>query len=114
MNSKSRALLFAMFSVGSMVIPGLALAPTQKVYAQESLAEQVIGNLAFFDDDEEEAEDKVENGEDGENGFEGELCLLRIPGPPEFEPITQELLNEIINDEVEVQLNEACEGGDGG
>lgn len=56
MNSKTLAILFAMFSLGDMIaIPGLSLAQQQPAYAQ-NLDIPLLDDLRFVDGEEEEDE----------------------------------------------------------
>ena len=58
MNSKTLALLFAMFSLGGMIaIPGLLLAQQQPVYPQ-NLDIPLLDDLPFVDGEEEEEEEE--------------------------------------------------------
>src|SRR5688572_3503122 len=59
MNSKTVALLFAMFSLGGMLaIPGLSLAQTTTAYAQLPDVGGILESAGVIEEEEEESEDE--------------------------------------------------------
>jgi hypothetical protein len=101
-NSKittTAALLFALLSLGGMVaIPGLSLVSTTTVYAQTSLAEDIVGGvLGDFFGDEEEAEDTGAEDDEGEAADNSQTVE---------QPVTQDTNQDVDQSEENEQEND--------
>jgi hypothetical protein len=67
MNSKTAALLFAIFSLGGMLLPGLTLAPTAFAQSEEEiLVQEEINRDVIVQDPEQEDANEEEVDEDGD------------------------------------------------